>query len=483
MEGASNPLKQVIEDIGFGKAQMIQLLLSGVVLFGNGGQTGLTAIVTTSVAKDFNLNTLEQSLLTSFLFAGMGIGSIVSGRIGDRWGRWYPIVMSNVVQTIMSTVAAASPNWIALGVCRIFSGCAMGLGLPPMCAMLSEISPEKWKIPVRAMNDAFFDFGYIYAAFLATMDDPNLQGLHWRLLMVLNSLPIGLIGLFTFFYLKESPVFLANIGEDAKAKQVLQSMWSANKGTSSQSAIEYQVVRRAEHEKSTSIMAELRLVLSKYYIFTTATLCCTCYCGNLYFYGGMYAQPQVMASSSETWLAGTQMVVGGFFDLLGLAAAAIVASMISRKTTLIATLLATAVCAWCFGFAGSVSGRSVAMEAYYQFGVFGFYWVPSLLFVVLYQFVVESYPSSVASTGAGLCQAIGRLGAIFAPQVYEYITLWTGHWEYFCYFVAAASCLAAVSVLRMNPTRDEAWPLIAEKSHKHKDKIPDKVKPDHASHP
>jgi len=149
-------------------------------------------------------------------------------------------------------------------------------------------------------------------------------------------------------------------------------------------------------------------------------------------------------------MAGWQMVIGGFFDLIGLVGATIVAKMLSRKGTLILSLMSCAIAVWCFGFAGAVHGRGWILEAAYQFGVFGFYWVPSMMFVVLYQFALDAYDTSVASTGSGVCQASGRIGAIIGPQVFEYIKKWTGRWQYFCYVVAVACILASLFVQCMD---------------------------------
>lgn len=441
------PLTAVIEDLGFGRAQIRQLCLAGVVLFGNGSQTAIASIMTLSIADEWHLNMLQRSLLITFLFSGMCLGGIFSGRIGDRWGRWYAVVISNIVQTLMGFLSAFSPNWVVLGVLRVLTGFGMGFGLPPMCALLSEVTPERWKIPIRAMNDAFFDLGFIYSAVLCSFDEPTLQVLHWRTLLMLNVLPPGLIGCLTFFFLQESPVFYASIGEDGKAAKILESFWRANKGPDSEPQVDYEPIAVAQDEgHGKSNWAELSVVLGPKYWLLTAGFCYTSFCCNIYFYGGMYAQPQVMAKSSETLVAGWQMVIGGVFDLFGLVLAAFVARLLGRKPTLIFSLVSCCVLVVCFGFAGAKEGRGFMMEALYQIGVFGFYWVPSMMFVVLYQFALDAYPTAVASTGSGLCQASGRLGAIFGPEVFEYIKKVTGKWEIFCYTVAVASFLATVFV-------------------------------------
>lgn len=377
--------------------------------------------------------------------------------------------------TVGGFLSAFSPNWVVLMSFRVVTGFAMGFGVPPMCAMLSEISPERWKIPVRSMSDACLELGFMYTALVATMDEPRLQHLHWRRMLMWSAFP-GAAGFLSFFFLQESPVFLAITGQDAKAQKVLDrmwrdnrgvntsqdakvqkvldNMWRANTGLNNEQLIESLSSEVAKDEKNTSAMAGYRVIFGRKYRFITVAFCWMCFCINIHFYGGLYAQPQILGTQSETLKPGLQMIMGSFFDFAGVLLAIIISRSLSRKQSLVFGLTCCAVSTWAFGWAGAKHSRSARMECVFQFGVVGFYWIPSLLFVVLYQFAIDVFPASVATTGSGVVQASGRLGATVGPQVFEYIKKFTGHWNFFCYAVATAAGIGAIlAVMIQDPSK------------------------------
>mmetsp|Transcript_64548 Transcript_64548/g.188844 ORF Transcript_64548/g.188844 Transcript_64548/m.188844 type:complete len:513 (+) Transcript_64548:127-1665(+) len=465
--GREAALGKVIEELGFGKAQLRQMCLTGIVYFGFGCFSSMASMVTVSIAAEWHLNMLEQSLLTSLFFLGTAVGGVFSGRIGDRLGRWYPIVISNAVMTVGGFLSAFSPNWVVLMSFRVVTGFAMGFGVPPMCAMLSEISPERWKIPVRSMSDACLELGFMYTALVATMDEPRLQHLHWRRMLMWSAFP-GAAGFLSFFFLQESPVFLAITGQDAKAQKVLDrmwrdnrgvntsqdakvqkvldNMWRANTGLNNEQLIESLSSEVAKDEKNTSAMAGYRVIFGRKYRFITVAFCWMCFCINIHFYGGLYAQPQILGTQSETLKPGLQMIMGSFFDFAGVLLAIIISRSLSRKQSLVFGLTCCAVSTWAFGWAGAKHSRSARMECVFQFGVVGFYWVPAISFIIFSQLAVESFPTLCSTTGGSIAFCCGRFGAMAAPMLFENIRAVTHRWQIFCYLSAAFSVLGVMLV-------------------------------------
>jgi len=439
---------EVIESIGFGWYQTWQVILTGLVYFELGCYVSMASMSTSSIAGAWNLNSLQKSLLTSFFFLGNFTGSLFSGRIGDRWGRKWPIVMANVVMTVVGFFSSFSPNWIVMAVFRIVEGMAVGFGIPAICAMTSEISPENWKIPMRAIGDGSFEIGFIYTAILGLIDEPSLQHMHWRALLMIDAVP-GVLALMTFCFLRESPAFLASKGKDHEAKEILAAIWRANKGSNSEPRIDYEpCAAQEETEKdSQSALAEYKVVFGMKYLFNTFSFSFICACINIHFYGGLYMQAQVLGTQSEKVAPALQLAFGGFVDLIGVSLAIIVSRLLSRKAATIFGLLSCAISTIAFGVAGSFHGRGPWLEGVFQLGDFGFYWVPSMMFVVVYQFAIDTYPIEVAATATGVVVASGRIGAIIGPQVHEYLQKWTGQWNGFCWFVAAAALIGVFCVI------------------------------------
>lgn len=109
----------------------------------------------------------------------------------------------------------------------------------------------------------------------------------------------------------------------------------------------------------------------------------------------------------------------GFVALLatggipGFFVAAMLLEKIGRKPTTAAFLVLSAVMAYIYGHAGSITSLFIS-GFIMQFFMFG-------MWSCLYAYTPELYPTRCRSTGAGVASAFGRIGAITGPIVVGYI--------------------------------------------------------------
>lgn len=433
-------INEVVESVGYGRAQLLVLFTGGAVLFNRGVQMCLMAILTIPVAKDFDLNHNQEGFLSSGMFAGMFLGTIASGYVGDKIGRRFPVCSSSIAVVIIGCLSSLSVNFKMLLAMRFFLGLAMAFGDVPATALFSEVSPARWKIPMRAFAEAFFDVGYTYAAALASFADPNLRELQWKRLLLFASIPPGAMGLLAAFFLPESPVFLAHSGRRQEAIRVFKVFARLN--GKPETNVEYE-----DHEQEKcgrndeSPLEQLRVVFGPRFMRITLILAYVSFTLNVFYYGGMYAQPQVM-TKGKGLAPGWEIVIGGPFDMVGIIVAMVIAQMIPRKPALCFALAMAGISIFCFGFAGSVAHRTYPLEIMYQFGVFGFYWVPAIGFIVFSQVAVETFPTLASTTGGSITFCSGRFGALAAPMLFENLRAATKMWQLFCYLSAAFSVLA-----------------------------------------
>ncbi|CAD7930899.1 unnamed protein product [Amoebophrya sp. A25] len=71
---------------------------------------------------------------------------------------------------------------------------------------------------------------------------------------------------------------------------------------------------------------------------------------------------------------------------------------------------------------GSTSFRDHLLEICMELGLFGQKFMVTLGFVMVYLFVIESYPTHIRATGTAVCLSCGRIGSITAPTIYEKMT-------------------------------------------------------------
>lgn len=431
---------EVIEEIGMGRAQIVTLLTGGVVLFNRGIQMCLMSMLTIPVAQSFHIGTTSESHLSTVMFVGMFFGTIASGQLGDRIGRRLPVCVSCLAVALLSAASALSPNFGTLLALRSILGFFMAFGDVPVTALISEMTPKKWRIPMRAAAESIFDVGYTYAAFIATLHDPLLHDIPWRRLLIMASLPPGIIGICTVFLLPESPVYLASSGQREAAQRIFASMRRMNGRPHARINYEPQ-----PHDAQTlSAMKQARIIFGPRYLKLTLILAYATFIVNFFYYGGMYTQPQVM-TKGHGLLPGWEIVLGGPADMFGILAACFVAQWLPRKVVLTFALFMAAAGTFCYGYAGyassSLNQHSWSLEVLYHFGVFGFYWVPAMTFIVLGQLSVESFPTVASTSGGSVAFAAGRLGALSAPMLFEHVRQKSGgRWNLFCY-VSAAGCI------------------------------------------
>lgn len=435
-------VSEVVEDIGFGKAQFLMVVTGGAVLFNRGVQMCLMSILTVPIANDLGLTTTEQGILSTMLFFGMLLGTLFSGWYGDGAGRRLPVVASSIATVFIGCLSAACTSFHWLFFARLCLGFAMALGDVPVTALLSEVTPKQWRIPMRAAAEGMFDLGYTYAAFLASCRDAYLVELDWQRLMIVTCIPPGILGLSAAALLPESPVWLASRGDCAEAVRIFEGFRRLNGKPPKRIELEVQEPARAPADQP-GLSGALGVVLGPRYLLTTCVLAYVAFVLNIFYYGGMYAQPQVMTQGNGL-PPGWEIVLGGPFDLIGITVATMLAQAAPRKTVLMFSMAAAAGSISCFGYAGSLPIRTPLLEVMYQVGLFGFYWVPAVGFIVFGQLAVESYPTLVAATGGSVAFSTGRFGAMTAPLLFERVRDVSGQWELFTYLTSVLCAMGIV---------------------------------------
>jgi len=89
-------ISHVVEDIGAGWAQVKFTALTAGVWAADGAELLLLGSVTRSVKEEWNLTPFQQGLVVSIVFLGVLVGNVISGQLGDRFGRKKPIMVSYV---------------------------------------------------------------------------------------------------------------------------------------------------------------------------------------------------------------------------------------------------------------------------------------------------------------------------------------------------------------------------------------------------
>ncbi|MFC0679838.1 MFS transporter [Lysobacter korlensis] len=169
------------------------------------------------MSAEYEMEKSRASLLALCALTGTTVGSVVWGRIADRFGRRAAILLS-ALMFIGTAICGAMPSfeW-NLAMCFLMGASAGGL-LPITFTLMAETVPAMhrgWLLV--ALGGIGTSGGYLLAAGAAAVLEPMFS---WRVLWLLG-LPTGAVIIFLNRFIPESPRFLSSLGMHAQARAVL----------------------------------------------------------------------------------------------------------------------------------------------------------------------------------------------------------------------------------------------------------------------
>lgn len=173
------------------------------------------------IMKDFHLSTVGGGVMASSLYIGMLLGSYLWGPLGEKWGRRTLVdggLLGYGVFTILSACTYHYGLFLAL---RFMAGLmlsATDVAIFPYC---EELLPAKYRGLLVTLLGAGFPFGTLAAALLCQNVIPSLG---WRTALFISG-TASAWGLVCWYFIPESPLWLAATGRYAKARKVLASLF------------------------------------------------------------------------------------------------------------------------------------------------------------------------------------------------------------------------------------------------------------------
>ena len=154
------------------------------------------------------------------LSAGFGAiaGSLLWGRLGDRFGRRRPLIAGLTLFSLGTGGMALAPDegWWFIAIFRFLVGAGVAGVAVVAVPMVLEFTPTRLRTKITGfVTTAMVPIGILAAAIAAAALDP-----HWRPLFALGLLPLVSVA-FTVFYVPESPRWLVDQGRTEEARRVI----------------------------------------------------------------------------------------------------------------------------------------------------------------------------------------------------------------------------------------------------------------------
>lgn len=169
------------------------------------------------ISQKFDLTTLQQELIVSFLLVGALIGALSGGLLADRVGRRTTLIFTAALFIISSICQVMSDSLMGLIIGRFLSGAAIGLASLTVPLYISEMSISSSRGILVSLNQLAVTIGILLSYFV---DFAFASSGNWRWMIAFGLFPAMamLIGL---LFVPETPAWLASMGKKELATRIL----------------------------------------------------------------------------------------------------------------------------------------------------------------------------------------------------------------------------------------------------------------------
>lgn len=411
--GGTRTLDDVIDELGVGLGQNLIVLFGGELF--SGLIKTLVTVTSTSFAHDLGYSKLERGWLVSMLFVGNFVGNLASGATSDYCGRRFTLLLGYVVALLSLTTSLFAVSFGSMLLCRTCLGLAAGLMGPTSWALLGELSPSKSRMWIHAAAHYTWFAGGATILLLVHLADPMMRDVPWHGLTAFTLSVVALCFLGAMFFVVESPSYLCLKSRRDDAIETLETLRSRN---GVQLDVHNWEMHSTESEPNRSWSYAALFTRSN--VFTTLTLCLTTFSLNYSSYGMLYALPIILRSSKLNVVPSATMLLNLVCGAVGLALS-LPASAASRSRLglLGGVLLMRAACCVCFFVGLWYQDSSNFIVILTLSGVCGKTLLDSIAYVLVYLYAIEVRATESRASSSGMALAVGRLGGVCAPVIFE----------------------------------------------------------------
>jgi len=225
-------IDDAILKLGHGRFQRQLILVVGLCLASDALEVTLLAYLSAVLRYEWNLSSLETATITSSVFAGQLLGTLILGPLGDRYGRRPIILVSSVLISTFGCLTAIATNFISLILIRTILGFGIGGFVVPFDILAEFLSSEERGKYLLAV-EYFWTFGTVLVSVVAnfTIGSTNstfTSSSSWQTFVIICAMPSFVAAFFAYWWIPESPQWLATQGRSGEALKILRHAASVN---------------------------------------------------------------------------------------------------------------------------------------------------------------------------------------------------------------------------------------------------------------
>ncbi|MFZ0610440.1 MAG: MFS transporter [Xanthobacteraceae bacterium] len=352
-------------------------------------------------------STLPQNLqFLSLTFVGMTIGSLVTGFVGDKYGRRFTYQINLLIFGLASLAAAFAQDMPQLIICRFVQGLGLGAEIVVGYSTLTEFVPPASRGRWLSFMAFLTVCGFPVTAILAYLIIPTWG---WRPMFVIAGL-----GSLVVWYLRknlpESPRWLEAEGRTAEAEALLEAIEKDVASTAG--ALPAPAIAPPVPQLSAADMFKppilQRLLLGCWVLITINTL----------IFGFVIFLPQFFLRQGFTITNSLgYTVVLAAASLVGCAAGAVLSDSIGRRPSIILGSVGTIVFGWIYAHFNAASDPVLVLSIGAVL-IVAIYIQTALLFGV---YTPELFPTEIRLRANGICNTLGRGATVVSPFIVGFL--------------------------------------------------------------
>lgn len=172
----------------------------------------LFTFLISEIQASLNINATMLSICLGLSLFATGLGGIVFGALGDKYGRKKVLQWTILIYSIGTLLCAVSWNFYSLLIFRFITGLGVGGEWATGQIYISETFPDKLRAKFGAFMQSGAPVGVILASIVGGVVSPIIG---WRLTFLISIIPAITVILIRR-YLKESDVWLQNKDQYSK---------------------------------------------------------------------------------------------------------------------------------------------------------------------------------------------------------------------------------------------------------------------------
>ncbi len=433
-------IDEFFDEIGYSYYHYFMLAILILIFFADGTEVLVISLILKSLENEWQLTPMTKSLVASSAFIGLMIGSFITSRYLDLYGRKTFLLWGGATVIIFGYLSSISINSLQLFMSRVLMGIGIGSQIPAATNLAAESIPSYNRSMYLANMWIAFPLGELYVCIVAMYVMPEFEVNQWRRVLLFCLVPVVLCFAGSFF-LYESSRYLMAYNRIDEAKKVLTSIAEFSKVHVEEEKLN-EVISEGVNNPLNNYDSNYKILIKKRFLSLSINSWLIWFISSAGLYTTVYMLPQVLASLNPV---GKSVVKRNVFKDI------IISNVIAIPKTLlggflsdvkflgrIRTLSITFICS-------AISALLVILDVFninLYAGLIKLMTGISMAVIKIYS--TEAYPTKIRGIGYGTGHSFARLAGMLVPFISEGLWYYMGMLAPF-YFILLTSLLGVYS--------------------------------------